>query len=1034
MNLKRSLAIALSLLMILSVIPAFGAGETLDRISGANRWATAVEISQEGWDSANVVVLANGRNYPDALAGVSLAYGLDAPVLLTEADSLVAATKAEIIRLGAAKVILLGGTGVISADVADELEDMGLVVERLSGTDRFETAAKIAMEVAPAGVDTVVLASGRGFADALAAASYAAVNGYPILLTEKNSLPAATKKAVEDLGATNVIVVGGTGVIAASAVADLPGVVRVSGSNREATSVALAEHFAPQTNMFYLATGDGFADAITGAVLAAKNGTGILLVRSNFSSVTGDFFDNAEVVNAVVFGGTGVVSETVAKAAAAKLVPAGGTGVAGWVTNGAGATVSIGGKTAKVNDNGFYRVIGVAPGAYTMTITKADYAPKNVAVKVVKDNISVLNTDLGAINQTNISIMGSVVDKANGLSLDDVTISFDLWNADDNKWEEGVDGTTITDGTGVFDFTNTNEELDFGDKIRVNVSVEGYHSVSRVVTLKEFAEANVLDGFELNKIKTMVLSGKVTSGTSVIEGAEVVLYDADDNALTSDFGDDPITTDEDGLYQLPKLALPSGSYTLKVKATDYAIGTVVVNISEGVDKTQNVALAPGYNVTFTVAPTAALGETFTEGPMKATLIRNNNEYASVSIADASGATVAFAFTGKQVAPGTYTLRISGDYVKTTNFTVSVTNKDVTAYGSAAFAGHLKGNVNAKAKVELLNKSGAVVATTNANADGDYAFISLNAGEYKIRVSKEGFITETLADFVEVKVNEATPATDLILDPNPIVGEISGTIRTAGTLIPAEDAVITYYALNVKDVDAGEFVQSYTVLADGTYEFLGLDPGSYTVVIRHPGSHETLVTTQSISAGDELAKNYLLQAGGNGKINLTLTDEDDDPISTASVTLEDANGEEVTDSTDAEGKVTFAGLSAGTYTMTIEFGGYLTMEVPVTVAKGATVNRAFEMTPVGSAYTVSVGVTGVDHAALADAEILVFDADGKAVTLPATVTDGSGLASFDVVAGTYTVGIYLDGYLYAERTVTVKDAAVSMPVVILTAWE
>jgi hypothetical protein len=72
--------------------------------------------------------------------------------------------------------------------------------------------------------------------------------------------------------------------------------------------------------MYYLATGDGFADAITGAVLAAKNGTGILLVRSSLSTEVGDFL--ADVSELVVFGGTGAVSTAVANAAKAKLAGA----------------------------------------------------------------------------------------------------------------------------------------------------------------------------------------------------------------------------------------------------------------------------------------------------------------------------------------------------------------------------------------------------------------------------------------------------------------------------------------------------------------------------------------------------------------------------------------------------------------------------------------------------------------------------------------------------------------------------------------
>lgn len=1050
MNLKRSLALALSVMLILGVaLPAaLGADETLERIAGSNRWATAVEISQEGWTSAVTVVLANGRNYPDALAGVSLAYGQNAPILLTEADSLVAATKAEITRLGAGKVIILGGTGVISAAVEDAIKEMGLTVERIKGADRFETAANIAMQVAPAGVDTVVLASGRGYADALAAASYAAVKGYPILLTEKNSLPAATAKAIEDLGATNVIVVGGTGVIAEATVEDLPGVARVAGSNREATSVALAEHFNFQTNMYYLATGDGFADAITGAVLAAQEGTGILLVRGALAPVTSEFFANAQVVNAVIFGGTGVVSEAVAKAAADKLVPAGGTGVSGWVTNGAGATVSIGGVTGKVDNNEFYRIVGVAPGAHTMTITKTDFPTGQIAVKVVKDNISVLNPTLGSIAKANISIVGAVVDKATNASLDH-TVSFDLWNAKDNKWEIGKASATLADGTGVFEFTNTAEVFNFGDQVRVNISVAGYHSVSRVITLAKYAEGNVLDGFELTAIKKMTLSGKVSAGTAALTGADVSLLDKDGE----DIGIATVQTDAEGLYTFGKQVLATGTYTLRVVLADYATSSTLIAISEGVDKTQNVVMAPGFGVTFTLAPTAAVGEAFNAGDMTATLMRNNVAVAAPVPVATGGTTVTFAFPDKSIAPGTYTLQIAGVHVKTTNFAVTVVDKAVVAYGNADFAGTLSGTVNEGAKVELLNKAGAVIATQTAKT-GSFAFSNLPAGDYKVRASLDGHITQTLKDAVKVEVNVTDSTTAITLVADPTTGAVTGTVREVGTLLPAYwidpeglaadvSATITYYALsnNIPNpatpgepFKVGDEVQSTDIAADATYTFgAEFAPGSYTVVIRHEGFHETFITTQAIVAGDKLNKHYLVTPGGDASLAVKLTGDSDVALVGATVKLTDANGKVYILVPDGEGNYTFADLSGGTYTISITNDGYLDMEVPVTIVKGTDVARAFKLTPEGTALAVTVGVTGVDHAPLQDVVVQVFDADGKKVDVVIPVTGVDGKTSFDVEAGTYTVAFYLDGYFYAERTVTVGKEPIAMPVVVLTEW-
>src|SRR5690606_10527730 len=66
--------------------------EKTDRISGDTRYDTAIAISQEGWKSADTVVLATGADFPDALAGGPLAYQQNAPILLTRPASLFAAT------------------------------------------------------------------------------------------------------------------------------------------------------------------------------------------------------------------------------------------------------------------------------------------------------------------------------------------------------------------------------------------------------------------------------------------------------------------------------------------------------------------------------------------------------------------------------------------------------------------------------------------------------------------------------------------------------------------------------------------------------------------------------------------------------------------------------------------------------------------------------------------------------------------------------------------------------------------------------
>ena len=282
-----------------------------NRISGSNRYDTAVAVSQAGWHSADVVVLARGDSYADALAGVPLAYALDAPILLTR-NTLPQETRNEIVRLGAKKVVILGGEGAVSSTVENILRQMGLDIERFSGSDRYDTAAKIARGLAKISpVDKAVVAYGHDFPDAMAAASYAAAAGHPILLVNSSSLPGPTADAINELNIKATIVAGGPGVISDALVKQLPSPVRVFGATRYDTSVELAMHFKPVNDLLYLATGLDFADAVTGGVLAAKNNSGILLVQSGRApAVVQDHLVRSGVNRVSVLGGPGAVGNS----------------------------------------------------------------------------------------------------------------------------------------------------------------------------------------------------------------------------------------------------------------------------------------------------------------------------------------------------------------------------------------------------------------------------------------------------------------------------------------------------------------------------------------------------------------------------------------------------------------------------------------------------------------------------------------------------------------------------------------------------
>lgn len=122
------------------------------RISGVRQIDTAIEVSKTGWQEADTVLLANCDHFPDALVAAPLSHKLNAPILLTPAGGVDAKVMQEIIRLGAQRVILLGGEVALSPKVESDILKAGLSKPaRIWGYDQFETAQKVAERVGAKG-------------------------------------------------------------------------------------------------------------------------------------------------------------------------------------------------------------------------------------------------------------------------------------------------------------------------------------------------------------------------------------------------------------------------------------------------------------------------------------------------------------------------------------------------------------------------------------------------------------------------------------------------------------------------------------------------------------------------------------------------------------------------------------------------------------------------------------------------------------------------------------------------------------------
>ena len=197
-----------------------GYAPTVIRVFGANRYDTAIAISHYGFPTpgtADTVFVATGLNFPDALAAGPAAAFLNGPVLLVPgtAPDLPQSVADEILRLDPATIVVVGGTGAVSTGIYDDLDTLqgSDTVTRISGADRYATAAAIATYAFTGGADRAYIATGLNFPDALAGAAAAGWWGSPILLVPGSSLPTAVSAEVTRETPTRIAVLGGAAVV-----------------------------------------------------------------------------------------------------------------------------------------------------------------------------------------------------------------------------------------------------------------------------------------------------------------------------------------------------------------------------------------------------------------------------------------------------------------------------------------------------------------------------------------------------------------------------------------------------------------------------------------------------------------------------------------------------------------------------------------------------------------------------------------------------------------------------------------------------
>ncbi len=181
-------------------------------IAGSDRYETSAKIAQEiiKRTGTKQAVIASGETFADALTVAPLANKHNMPILLVQQNNIPKATQEVLKQID--KVIIVGGEKTISKEVENKLPNP----TRIAGANRYETAKKI-YEYGFKDRKEVNIANGTNFADSLVIGSI----DCPILLTESNEVPEATKEAIKESKFEKVNVFGGENSISESVVKEL---------------------------------------------------------------------------------------------------------------------------------------------------------------------------------------------------------------------------------------------------------------------------------------------------------------------------------------------------------------------------------------------------------------------------------------------------------------------------------------------------------------------------------------------------------------------------------------------------------------------------------------------------------------------------------------------------------------------------------------------------------------------------------------------------------------------------------------------
>lgn len=445
-----------------------------------------------------------------------------------------------------------------------------------------------------------------------------------------------------------------------------------------------------------------------------------------------------------------------------------------------GATVTVDGKSTTTDANGYYK-LAVTPGAKTVEISKGnEYFVTEATANVARNNSTVVNEDLEAVDVSKLYFTGTVLDNADSSAVENASVHLQQKD-EEGKWIDVAGSTTSTDEDGKFKIGNTGsaatkklatDVLEVGKEYRAviekNISADNLDSVYKTqevaftVSNKKAETTKLINVDKVKELKSLKIDA--SSVNTVIE-----------DAVEIDF----LNTDGKELLETLNLNTATGTgvdavYTTDTDKKNFKEAVDVVDLFKNatVDSTGAITAEDAAGAT-AVKPRLVAGTYF----MKVTNSGNATKAYAVEVTEGGEATVKFEFEKAKEADVLTSADVySPKALLATAALADTTGNTTTKLGSGDTVTTINGNATGRndgANGTTEEKVQVAYAAYQTVAGKDIQIADTNATN--VTVDAEGKLTSTKATLVDLagsvtyKVKPTTDfltgATDQTIQPN-----------------------------------------------------------------------------------------------------------------------------------------------------------------------------------------------------------------------------------------------------------------------------